>query len=35
MFEGWVQIGIYVLVLIALTPTLGAYMAHVYTPGEP
>ena len=34
MFEGWVQIAIYVVVLIALTPPLGAYMARVYTPGE-
>jgi potassium-transporting ATPase potassium-binding subunit len=34
MFEGWVQIAIYVSVLIALTPPLGAYMARVYTPGE-
>jgi potassium-transporting ATPase potassium-binding subunit len=34
MFEGWVQIAIYVIVLIALTPPLGAYMAKVYTPGE-
>ncbi|HLY48617.1 MAG TPA: potassium-transporting ATPase subunit KdpA [Solirubrobacteraceae bacterium] len=34
MFEGWVQIAIYVIVLIALTPPLGAYMARVYTPGE-
>jgi potassium-transporting ATPase potassium-binding subunit len=34
MFEGWVQIAIYVAVLIALTPVLGAYMARVYTPGE-
>ena len=34
MFEGWVQIAIYVVVLIALTPLLGGYMARVYTPGE-
>lgn len=34
MFEGWVQIAIYAVVLIALTPPLGAYMARVYTPGE-
>jgi K+-transporting ATPase ATPase A chain len=34
MFEGWIQIAIYVVVLIALTPPLGAYMARVYTPGE-
>jgi K+-transporting ATPase ATPase A chain len=29
--QGWLQIGIYVGVLIALTPPLGAYMARVYT----
>src|SRR5512135_3930198 len=34
MFEGWVQIAVFVIVLIALTPPLGAYMARVYTPGE-
>ena len=34
MFEGWVQIAIYVVVLVALVPPLGGYMARVYTPGE-
>ena len=29
--QGWLQIAIYVGVLIALTPPLGAYMARVYT----
>ena len=29
--QGWLQIAIYVGVLIALTPLLGAYMARVYT----
>ena len=28
--QGWLQIGIYVAVLTALTPPLGAYMARVY-----
>jgi K+-transporting ATPase ATPase A chain len=29
--QGWLQIGIYLAVLTALTPPLGAYMARVYT----
>ena len=29
--QGWLQIAIYLGVLIALTPPLGAYMARVYT----
>jgi K+-transporting ATPase ATPase A chain len=32
--QGWVQIAIYLAVLTALTPVLGAYMARVYS-GEP
>ena len=28
--NGWIQIGLYVVVLTALTPVLGAYMARVY-----
>ena len=31
MFEGWVQIAILAVVVTALTPPLGAYMARVYT----
>ena len=29
--NGWIQIGFYVAVLVALTPLLGHYMARVYT----
>ncbi len=29
--QGWLQIGIYLVVLTALTPLLGGYMARVYT----
>ena len=29
-FQGWVQIAVYVAVLTALTPLIGAYMARVY-----
>ena len=32
--QGWLQVAIFVTVLTALTPPLGAYMARVYT-GEP
>ena len=32
--QGWLQVGIFVAVLTALTPLLGAYMARVYR-GEP
>ena len=28
--QGWLQIAIYLAVLTALTPVLGAYMARVY-----
>jgi K+-transporting ATPase ATPase A chain len=28
--QGWLQIGLYVVVLTALTPAIGAYMARVY-----
>jgi potassium-transporting ATPase potassium-binding subunit len=31
VFEGWVQIAILAIVVIVLTPPLGAYMARVYT----
>jgi potassium-transporting ATPase potassium-binding subunit len=31
MLEGWVQIAIFLVVLVALTPLLGGYMASVYT----
>jgi K+-transporting ATPase ATPase A chain len=33
-FDGWLQIAVYLVVLTALTPVLGAYMARVYT-GQP
>ncbi len=29
--QGWLQIGVFLVVLTALTPLLGAYMARVYT----
>ena len=29
-FQGWVQIAVYVVLLTALTPVIGAYMARVY-----
>jgi len=29
-FQGWVQIAVYVVVLTALTPLIGSYMARVY-----
>ena len=29
-FQGWVQIAFYLVVLTALTPVLGGYMARVY-----
>ncbi|NTU63154.1 MAG: hypothetical protein HGB05_07080, partial [Chloroflexi bacterium] len=32
--NGWLQLGLYVVVLIALVKPLGAYMAHVYE-GQP
>ena len=32
-FNGWLQIAVFVGVLTALTPVLGAYMARVYTGG--
>jgi K+-transporting ATPase ATPase A chain len=35
MVEGWVQIAIFVAVVIALTPALGGYMARVYGEGKP
>ncbi len=31
MLQGWVQIAIFFVVLVALTPLLGGYMASVYT----
>ena len=31
MAQGWLQIAIFVAVVIALTKPLGAYMARVYT----
>jgi potassium-transporting ATPase potassium-binding subunit len=31
MLEGWLQIAIFLAVLVALTPLLGGYMARVYT----
>ena len=31
MAQGWVQIAVFVAIVIALTPPLGAYMARVYT----
>ena len=30
MAQGWLQLGIFVIVLVALTRPLGAYMAHVF-----
>src|ERR1700704_2352860 len=30
MAQGWLQIGIFLIVVVALTPPLGAYMARVY-----
>ncbi len=29
--QGWLQIVVFIVVLTALTPVLGAYMARVYT----
>ena len=34
MPQGWLQIAIFVIVVIALTPLLGGYMARVYMPGN-
>jgi potassium-transporting ATPase potassium-binding subunit len=34
MPQGWLQIAIFVVAVIALTPLLGGYMARVYTPGN-
>src|SRR5215218_3582868 len=31
MLQGWLQIGLFLAVLVALTPLLGGYMARVYT----
>ena len=31
MLQGWLQIAIFLAVLVALTPLLGGYMARVYT----
>src|SRR3954454_15209227 len=31
MLEGWLQIALFIAVLIALTPVVGGYMARVYT----
>ena len=31
MVQGWLQIAVFIGVVIALTPPLGAYMARVYT----
>ena len=30
MAQGWLQIGIFLVVVVALTPPLGIYMARVY-----
>jgi len=35
MVQGWIQIAIFVAVVIALTPLLGSYMARVYEGGQP
>ncbi len=34
MVQGWVQIAIFVAIVIALTPVLGGYMARVYGEGK-
>src|SRR3954466_4333739 len=31
MLQGWLQIAIFLAVLVALTPLMGGYMARVYT----
>jgi K+-transporting ATPase ATPase A chain len=31
MLQGWIQIAVFVAVLVALTPLIGAYMAQVFT----
>ena len=31
MLQGWLQIALFLAVLVALTPLLGGYMARVYT----
>src|ERR1700760_3650761 len=31
MLQGWLQIGLFLVVLLALTPVIGGYMARVYT----
>jgi K+-transporting ATPase ATPase A chain len=31
MLQGWIQIAVFVAVLVALTPLIGAYMARVFT----
>jgi K+-transporting ATPase ATPase A chain len=35
MTQGWLQIALFLVVLIALTPLIGRYMAWVYTSGRP
>ena len=35
MVQGWIQIVVFVAVVIALTPVLGGYMARVYEGGKP
>jgi K+-transporting ATPase ATPase A chain len=34
MLQGWLQIALFVAVLVALTPLIGGYMARVYTGGR-
>ena len=34
ILQGWLQILIFFVVIVALTPLLGGYMARVYTPGQ-
>jgi K+-transporting ATPase ATPase A chain len=31
LLQGWLQIGVFVAVLVAIVPLLGSYMAHVYS----